>query len=144
MSIDRTAIGRTLPPIRARVDPGRLRLFAQALGQDEPPHRPGERIPVPPTFLFGLELDAPEPFAWLTDLGVDLRRVLHGEQSFVYHAPAYAGDTLVASPRIADIYDRRGGELEFVVKQTSVTGEDGRPVADLTSVIVVRNGGAAR
>jgi hypothetical protein len=141
MSIDRAAIGRALPPIRARVDPGRLRLFAQALGQ---PPASGARLPVPPTFLFGLELEVPEPFAWLTDLGVDLRHVLHGEQSFTYHALAYPDDVLVASPRIADIYDRRNGELEFVVKDTEVTGEDGRPVADLTSVIVVRSGGTAQ
>jgi hypothetical protein len=144
MSIDRAAIGRVLPTIRTRVDPGWLRLFAQALGQDEPAHAPGSRVPVPPTFLFGLELDVPDPFEWLTDLGVDLRHVLHGEQSFTYHALAYAGDTLVASPRIADVYDRRSGELEFVVKQTEVAGEGGHPVADLTSVIVVRAGEAPR
>jgi hypothetical protein len=129
--IDAAAVGRELPPVTVTVDAGRLRFFAEATG--------GEATEiVPPTFLFGLELDQPDPFGWLADLGVDLRQVLHGEQKFVYHSPARAGDTLVLSPRITDVYAKKGGALQFVVKETAVTRADGGAVADLTSVIVVR------
>ena len=41
-------------------------------------------LPVPPTFLFGLKLDGETPLGWITDLGVDLRFVLHGTQRFDY------------------------------------------------------------
>ena len=34
--------------------------------------------------MFGIELEQPNPFAWADDLGIDLRRVLQGEQSFTY------------------------------------------------------------
>ena len=43
-------------------------------------------LPVPPTFLFGLELEAPDPFGWLAGSASTCGSVLHGEQSFTYHA----------------------------------------------------------
>jgi hypothetical protein len=140
--IDPSVIGTELPPITMTLDAGRLRFFAAAIG--ETGALDGDRLPVPPTFLFGLELEAPDPFAWVTDLGVDMRTVLHGEQSFVYHSVAHSGDTLTARPRITDVYAKKGGALEFVVKHTDVIGADGALVAELESTIVVRHPEAAR
>jgi hypothetical protein len=99
---------------------------------------------VPPTFLFSIELENPDQFRWVVDQGIDPRFVLHGEQSFAYHSIAYAGDTLTATPRIVDVYSKKGGALEFIVKNTAVTRADGSAVADLETVIVVRNPGAAQ
>ena len=92
MSIDRSFIGREFPPVSLLVTRSRLRNFAKATGQDEPVYtdvdvakQAGYRdLPVPPTFFFGIELEAPDPFAFVTELGVDLRTVLHGEQKFAY------------------------------------------------------------
>ncbi|MGL4304625.1 MAG: FAS1-like dehydratase domain-containing protein, partial [Mycobacteriaceae bacterium] len=95
-------------------------------------------LPVPPTFLFSIELEGPDPFKWVAELGVDLRHILHGEQSFVYHSVAHAGDTLVAAPYISDVYEK--GSLGFLVKETKVARENGSEVADLRTVIVVRGG----
>lgn len=151
MAIDISVIGTELPAQTLTVDRGRLRFFAKAIGETNPVYTDVEAakaagyrdIPVPPTFLFSVELEAPDPFAFLTSLGVDLRFVLHGEQSFRYHDIAYPGDELVARPRIADIYSKKDGALEFIVKDTRVTRADGAPIADLRSVIVVQNPGAA-
>ncbi|MNP17480.1 hypothetical protein D3C76_1099140 [compost metagenome] len=52
---------------------------------------------------------------------------------------AHAGDTLRFDVRIADIYDKKGGALEFVVRETRVTNQHGEHVADLRSVLVQRN-----
>ncbi|MBF6212671.1 MaoC family dehydratase N-terminal domain-containing protein [Nocardia puris] len=125
-------IGTGLAPSTLYIDAGRLRLFAKAIGEPNPTDV------VPPTFLFAIELEQPDPFAWLAELGVDLRKVLHGEQSFVYHSPARAGDTLTATPRITDTYQKKGGALTFIVKETAVTRADGSAVADLKTVVVVR------
>jgi acyl dehydratase len=94
---------------------------------------------VPPTFFFGIELEAPDPFAFVAELGVDLRTVLHGEQKFDYRQMAYAGDELTATSRIADIYEKKGGLLEFVVRETTVTNQDGAVVAVMRSSTVVQN-----
>jgi acyl dehydratase len=143
-----TEAARRLPldPITVQVERGRLRFFASATGQTDPVYTDLDAamqaghpdLPVPPTFFFSLELEAPDPFGYLAALDVDLRRVLHGEQSFTYHRPAHAGDTLTLQPRIVDIYSKKGGALEFLVKQTDIT-RDGQLVAEAQSVIAVRN-----
>ena len=147
MSIDRAFIGREFPAVSLLVTRSRLRNFAKATGQDQPVYtdvdaakQAGYRdLPVPPTFFFGIELEAPDPFAFVTELGVDLRTVLHGEQKFDYRRMAYAGDELTARSRIADIYDKKGGLLEFVVRETTVTDQEGAVVAVLRSSTVVQN-----
>ena len=134
MAIDPSVIGTELAPTTLTVDEGRLRFFAKAIGD-----KVDDDLAVPPTFLFAIELENPNPFAWAGQLGIDLRYVLHGEQAFTYHQPAHAGDVLTATPKITDVYSKKGGALDFIVKETTVTKADGTLVADLKSVIVVRN-----
>ncbi len=146
MAIDPGVIGTALPEITVDVEPGRLRQFATAIGETDPVYTDlaaartagHPNLPVPPTFLFGLTLDGPDSFGFIGDLGVDLRHVLHGEQEFTYHSVAHAGDTLVLRPMIADVYTRKGGALEFVVRETAVTRSDGSPVAVLKETLIVR------
>ena len=129
------------------MEKGRLRFFAKAIGETNPiyfdekaAHAAGHRaLLVPPTFLFCLEMEAPDPAAIRNLLGLDYRRLLHGEQGFVYNAPAYAGDTLTFEQRIEDIYDKKNGALEFVLRKTKVTNQDQQWVADLRTVTVMRN-----
>ena len=147
MTLNPDVIGTPLPPVTMTIDPGRLRFFATAIGETNPvftdvqaAQAAGHRdLPVPPTFLFGIELETPDPFGWLSGLGVDLRRVLHGEQSFTYHRPAVAGDVLTAHPRIANVYNKKGGALEFIEKISAVTRNGNELVAELSSVIVVQH-----
>jgi hypothetical protein len=40
---------------------------------------------------------------------------------------------------ISDIYDKKGGKLEFVVKNSRVTNQRGELVAELGTVLVVRH-----
>jgi acyl dehydratase len=146
--IDRRHIGHALPAFSVPVEAGRLRFFAKATGNDDPVYLDPAAacdaghpdLPVPPTFLFCLEMESPEPAALRTLLGIDYRRILHGEQQFTYHAMAHAGDTLHFEPRVADIYDRKGGALEFVRRETRVTNQHGALIAELTCLTVVRNG----
>jgi acyl dehydratase len=147
--IDKSHIGALISRHTATVEAGRLRFFAKATGQtdsrylDEDAARKAgyPSLPVPPTFLFCLEMESPNPRAAVERLNIDIGRVLHGEQQFSYHRMAFAGERLTFETRIADIYEKKGGALEFVVRKTRVTGgSDDDPVADLRSVIVVRNG----
>ncbi|MFI1826050.1 MaoC family dehydratase N-terminal domain-containing protein [Streptomyces sp. NPDC020412] len=146
MPLDRSLIGTTSPELVVDVERGRLRFFAKATGQTDPVYRDldaaraaGHRdLPVPPTFLFCLGMDVPNPFEHLEKLGIDPVTVLHGEQGFEYLAPVYAGDTLTYSTRISDIYEKKGGALEFLVRTTEVT-RDGEPVARLTASAVIRH-----
>ena len=146
--IDRRHIGLTLPAFEVDVEKGRLRFFAKATGQTDPVYvdeaaaraAGHPSLPVPPSFLFCLEMDAPNPAELRDRLGIDIARVLHGEQRFVFHGLAHAGDRLRFTQRVADIYDKKGGALEFVVRETHVSNQRGEPVADLIATTVVRNG----
>ena len=145
------ALAYRFEPIDVTVERGRLAFFAAATGQSDPVYRDADAaraagypdLPIPPTFFFSLELERAEPFAWLAALGVDLRRVLHGEQSFTYHAMAHAGDTLTLRSRVVDVAVKKGGALELLTKETSVT-RDGQPIADVVGVIIVQNPEAGR
>ena len=146
MAIDPAVIGRELPGHETVVERGRLRFFAQAIGETNPIYSDVEAakaaghrdVVVPPTFLFCLDMDKPDPFGLLRDLGIDVRYILHGEQRFEYSAPAYAGDTLSYSGRVTDTYSKKNGALDFLVRTVDVTRE-GKPIARLTNTLVVRN-----
>ncbi len=145
--IDKRFIGHVMPAFSAEVEKGRLRFFAKATGQTDPVYADEAAaqaagfpsLPVPPTFLFCLEMEAPDPAAIRNLLGMDYRTLLHGEQGFTYHRMAFAGDTLTFEQRIDDIYDKKGGALEFVVRKTRVTNQRGEDVAELRAVTVIRN-----
>ena len=145
--IDRKYIGHMEPAFEVLVEKGRLKFFAKATGQTDPvytdevaAHAAGHPdLPVPPTFLFCLEMEAPDPAAIRNLLGMDYRRLLHGEQGFVYERMAYAGDVLTFEQRVEDIYDKKNGALEFVVRKTIVTNQRGESVAQLRTVSVLRN-----
>jgi acyl dehydratase len=72
-------------------------------------------------------------------MGVSLGKILHGEQGYTYHQPVCAGETVTVCSRISDIYDKKGGALEFIVRDSRVTNASGELAAEFRSVIVVRN-----
>lgn len=144
--VDRSHIGRVLPVHSADVEPGRLRLFAKAIGETRPEYidetaaraAGHPRLPAPPTFTLCLDFEVPDPFAWMTELGVDIAQVLHGGERFRYFAPIYAGDHLTFASRIVDVHQKRGGALTFIIKETAVTNQHGVRVAELRATIIVR------
>jgi acyl dehydratase len=148
MYIDRdTALHHPIAPIPVEVERGRLRFFAETIGLTDPIYfdvdaarRGGHRdLPVPPTFLSNaLELEVPNPLGWLAELGGDLTKTTHAEQGFTYHAMAYAGDSLTLERRVVDVYTKKNGALEFVVKHTQVKRDD-ETLADVRFVIVLRH-----
>lgn len=144
--VDRSAIGRSFEPTFAAIEPGRLRFFLQTIGEENPAFiEDGTPKTVPPTYLFCLEMmDAPDTFAFLRELDIDLGRVLHGDQSFEYHAPVGIGDRLTYRSRVDDVFDKKGGALTFVIQSTEVENQRGEKVATMRRTIVVRNGEGAQ
>jgi acyl dehydratase len=145
--IDRKFIGYQLKPSVLTVDRTRLQFFAKAIGEKDPVYvDPAAAraagyadVPAPPTFLFAAELDSGANDQLLTDLDIPLAKLLHGEQSFRYLQPVCAGDTVTVQSTITDIYDKKGGKLEFAVKDSRVTNQRSELVAELRTVLVVRH-----
>jgi len=145
--IDKKFIGYQLKPSVLTVDRTRLQFFAKAIGEKNPVYvDPAAAqaagyadVPAPPTFLFAAELDSGANDQLLSDLDIPLAKLLHGEQSFRYLQPVCAGDTVTVQSTITDIYDKKGGKLEFAVKDSKVTNQREELVAELRTVLVVRH-----
>ena len=145
--IDKKWIGHELPTSVLPIERSRLRFFAKAIGECNPIYTDETAardagyadLPAPPTFLFAAELDSCATDQWLNDLQVPIAKLLHGEQSFSYGVPACAGDTVSVRSKVTDIYDKKNGALEFVVKTSRATNQRDELVAELRTVLVVRN-----
>lgn len=145
MPLDRALIGHRSQPYRVDIERGQLAFFAKATGETDPVYSDeaaaraaGYRaIPAPPTFAFTLSLHSP---LTLDKLGADLTRILHGEQRFTHHAPMYAGDRIELVDEVLDIYDRKGGKLEFLVRRTQATNQHGELCVAAISTTVIRHG----
>ena len=145
--IDRKWIGHTLPPTTFLVERSRLRFFAKAIGETDPIYIDEHAaraaghpdLPAPPTFLFTAELESGVKMAWMNEAGIELGKVLHGEQSFTPHRLLYTGDTVSLTAQITDIYDKKNGALEFVVIDSAARNQHDELVATVRGVIVVRH-----
>ena len=119
------------------VERGKIAEFAAAM-QSQNPAYAGPGAIVPPTFLMSSSLWAPEGAA--VDVGFDRRRLLHGEQEFIFHGPPpRAGQVLKVSDQIVDRYSKpgkRGGMMRFAVVVTEYRGEDGTLVAEARKTLI--------
>jgi acyl dehydratase len=145
MPLSRELIGRSSPPYHVDIERGQLLFFAKATEERNPIYideaaavAAGYRgIPAPPTFAFTLSLYSPMT---LETLGVDTTRILHGEQRFTYHAMMYPGDRMTLVDEVLDIYDRKGGALEFLVRRTQARNPQGVLCVEGLSTLVIRHG----
>ena len=145
--IDKKWIGHQMPAATLPIERSRLQFFAKAIGETDPVYTDLAAaqsagyadLPAPPTFLFAAELDAGVNDQLLADLAIPLSKLLHGEQNFTYHRTACVGDTVTVQSTITDIYDKKNGALEFVVKDSRATNQRRELVAEMRTVLVCRN-----
>lgn len=145
--MDRSLIGHEFPAVTVEVSAKEIARFALAIGDTDPVYRdlaaargaglPG--IPLPPTYGNFLTDDRPDPHGNIRLLGIDLKKLLHAEQSFQYHAPVYAGERLILTDRVADHYTKKNGSLEFVVLECEARTPNGELALTIRRVLVVRH-----
>ena len=147
LMIDKTHIGRTTPPMTFDVEKGRLKFFAKAIGETDAIYGDEEAakqagyasIPAPPTFGFCLEMESNSLWDNIAAMGVPVGKILHGSQTFTYHKPICAGDKITFETKVSNIYDKKGGALEFIEEDSVGKNQNGEVVVELHRVIVARN-----
>jgi acyl dehydratase len=152
MQLDKKIIGHEFKPFTATVEAGKVRLFCKAIGEEDRIYEDEaaakaagyKAVPVPPTFLQALTNDDPNKGGLLQLLGVDIGLILHGEQHYDYYGPVHVGDRITCQQKVTDLYDKKGGALWFVVSETEMKDQTGKPVAKARSITVVRNPDAAK
>lgn len=145
--LDKSFIGLKTEPRSVEVEKGQLKFFAEATDETNPIYfdeiaakaAGHPTLPAPPTFLMCLGSLAPEEGDILGKLGIDIGRILHGEQHFTYLKPIYAGDTITLTTEVTDIYDKKGGALGFIIQQTEAINQKGERVGATRATVVVRN-----
>jgi hypothetical protein len=122
------------PEVEWIVERGKIAEFAHAVLNRSPAHN-GPGAVAPPTFPQSMALwraRAPRPVAGTGREGLDMRRVLHGEQEFEYVRPLRDGDVLTTESHVKDRYEKegkRGGTMTFIVSETIFRDRSGEIVA---------------
>ncbi|MDT5100738.1 MAG: hypothetical protein QOC76_4475 [Mycobacterium sp.] len=124
-------------PWEVMVERGKIAEFADAMGSDNPAYR-GPDAMIPPTFLTTAARWAPPGSR--VDVGFDRKRLLHGEQEYVFHTlPPRSGDVLTAHERIVDRFSKpgkRGGTMRFATVLTEYRSSDGTLVAEAKATFI--------
>lgn len=135
--MDVNTAGKTFPRYAFRVERGKIKEFADALGDTNPIYRDPESpnakalggVAAPPTLLRTFLC---EPRTAVEALKVaDWSYIVHGEQEFEYFAPVRAGDVLSAQDRIVSVTEkesRRAGKLQIAVIETTFHNQRGEKV----------------
>jgi hypothetical protein len=150
--MDTSLVGRAYGPTRYEVGAEKIREYALAISGAIPsriyPHPPPADLPAaywdsaggpltaPPTFCVTFAI---QPFVAATldaALGIDLVRLVHGEQEFEFGAPVRAGDVLTTTGTLSQLFEKSG--KEFVVMSTVTHNDRGEEVVRGTWTAVVR------
>ena len=140
--------GKEYAPFVVTVERGKIKEFARAIGDlspfylDDGVGRASEwgDIIAPPTFPITFRDENADTGAMLRDLGVDISRILHGEQEFEHFKPIRPGETYLCQSRITDIYEKTGrsGAMAFVAREMSVVDRESEIVCLVRHITVVR------
>jgi len=147
---DKSKIGQSFPPFTIEVERGKMRELALAIGDDNPIYQSREAaqaagypdVPLYPTaptiFNFWGNSKMGEQ---LVGLGINVKRILHGEEEYEYLAPINAGDTLTGVTTIIDGKSRQGRDgssMDIVTLEIRYTNQHNQPVLNARETIVVR------
>ncbi|GAB3915472.1 UPF0336 protein [Microlunatus endophyticus] len=117
--------GRSYPPTEPyEVTRAKVAEFAAALGDDNPAYR-GDAPIAPPTFAAVIAGQAWGALWSDDELGLELRRIVHGDQRISHRRPLRAGDLVTATPTIDKVRNRGGVDIiNSSVVLSSVDGEE--------------------
>src|SRR5438552_7580398 len=147
---DKSKIGYSFPPFTIEVERGKIRELALAIGDDNPIYQSREAaqaagyadVPLlptsPTTFTFWGNTHKWEQLA---SLGIDVKRVLHGEEAYEYLAPISPGDTLTGVMILADVkttQGKGGSSMDIITFETRYTNQHGTPVLTDREVVILR------
>ncbi|GAB5459020.1 MAG: MaoC family dehydratase N-terminal domain-containing protein [Henriciella sp.] len=150
--LNRECIGQQSEERNLIIEQVPLKLFAKAIGETNPIYFDEgaakaagyKNILVPPTYGSCLRFLAPAQSPSADELGLDYKGLLHAEESIEYFAPMFAGDQITLVTTVQDIYSKKNGALEFLVRVTRITNQQGELLQNVINSVVMRNPDAAK
>ena len=133
MAVDSTLAGRTFPPTEPyAVSREKILEFAKATGSTYD----GTAAPV--TFPIIVAFAAMTELMEDPSVGIELHRVIHGEQRFTYTRPIVEGDVLSATLTVDSL--RQIGGADIIGTRSEIADADGTPVCTAFATLVHRGG----
>ena len=147
---DKSKIGQTISTFTIEVPRNKIHELTTAIGDNDPIYHSSEAaqeagysdVPISPT--------TPTMFTFwgntqrrtrLADIGIDVTRILHGEEEYEYLAPINPGDTLTGVMTLVDGKSRQGKDgssMDILTIEVRYTNQHGQAVLNAREVIVVR------
>jgi hypothetical protein len=122
-----TASGKVYPDVAFLIEPERVAAFRTLFGLANG---------VPPTFATAAEFAVFPTIVSDPELALDLARVVHGSQEYVFRRHLVAGETVVVRTRIESIRVRAGTGFMAIV--TELVGSDGDVAVAARSLMIER------
>lgn len=155
---DKSKLGMEFPPYTFEVEKGKMAEFAMAITQKEDRNQVNplyvdraaakqsgyQDIIAPPTFQTCFPLWAGGGLLPLIQaLGIDLIRLLHGEEECEYFGAIHPGDVMTGKSRVVEMYkkekkDKLGKFMDFTVIATEIRNQRGELVIKTRSTLVER------
>jgi acyl dehydratase len=142
--MDDSKKGKTYPPFTYEVGLEKIREYANAVGEAERVHHDRDAaqeagfrdVVAPPMFAVVYSAGAVAPGILDPELGIELPRMLHGSQEFVWGEPVCAGDRIETVCEVKDLYEKDG--KRFYVFESVSRNQDGQEVVRGTWTNIVR------
>jgi acyl dehydratase len=136
--------GKTYPPFEYEVGREKIREDADAVGETNQIHfdrkaaqDAGFRdVVAPPMFAVVYSWGSIGPPVLDKEIGIDLMRMVHGGQEFVWGEPVCAGDTITTATTFKD-FSEKGGRKFYVFESVS-KNQGGQEVVHGTWTNIVR------
>lgn len=146
-------VGKEIPAFEFPIELGKIKEFADAIGDDNPIYRDPEYakntplggVITPPTFSRTQAFWRSGPSNYEI-AGLDQRFVLHGEEEYEYFRPIMTGDVLTCMTKIVEAYEKqgkRGGNMTFVVFESTFHNQRGEKVL-ISRSTTIQTGGVAK
>ena len=147
---DTSKIGQSFAPFTIEVQRNKIDELTTAIGDANPVYHSREAaqaagfpdVPISPT--------TPTMFSsWgnrqressLADVGINVARILHGEEEYEYLKPIYPNDILTGTTTLVDGKTRRGSNgssMDILTLETRYVNQHNQPVLSTRTTIVVR------
>src|SRR6266852_2291102 len=147
---DTSKIGYSFSPFPVSIERTKLRELALAIGDPNPIYQDQQAtqaagyedvLLLPTTATIFLFWENTHFIEQLAELGLDVVRLIHREESYEYLAPLHPGETLTGVMTVLDGSTRKGphnSSIDLVTLQIHYTNDQHQPVLIATSRFVVR------
>ena len=131
MPVETKAVGKKWDPATFEVEGGRIRKYADAVGEESDVYRDADAAKAagfrgqvaPPMFCVVYSAPAMGPAILDPEVGINFPAMVHGGQEFEWGEPVVAGDEITTTAKCAEIYEKDG--KGFYVFETVSTNQDG-------------------